>query len=48
MSAMPAWANFERISFLSARSSWSHLAYCLSSYHLDFHVLMTPSRKPYG
>src|SRR5580704_4963991 len=29
-------------------SSWSHFAELLSSNHFEFHVLMTPRRKPYG
>src|SRR6185369_12125485 len=34
---------------LMRMSSWSHFWYALpSSYHLLLHVLMTPTRKPYG
>src|SRR5438094_9952221 len=47
-SATPAWSSLVLMNRLRRMSSCSHLAYCFCSYHLEFQLLMMPSRNPTG
>ena len=47
-SATPAWSSLVLMNRLRRMSSCSHFAYCFCSYHLEFQLLMMPSRNPTG